>query len=150
MANLVEAGHIRSVGVSNFNASQMCRAHATLKKHGLPLAANQMEYSLLNRKIESNDVITAAKELGVTITAYTPLGYGLLTGKYHKNPELFGQSSRGFILKRKFEQSRPVVEALEKIGKNYDATPGQVALNWVIHFQGETVVTIPGDRKSVV
>ncbi len=147
MADLVDAGQIRSVGISNFNAQQMQRAHAALEKRGLPLAVNQMEYSLLNRKIESNGVMATAKELGVTITAYTPLGYGLLTGKYHKNPALFDQSRRGFMLKRKFEQSRPVVEALEEIAKDYDATPGQVALNWVIHFQGETVVTIPGATK---
>jgi aryl-alcohol dehydrogenase-like predicted oxidoreductase len=147
MADLAEAGQIRSVGVSNFNAEQMRRAHAALEKRGLPLAVNQMEYSLLNRTIESDGVMAAAKELGVTIVAYTPLGYGLLTGKYHKDPELFKSSSRGFMLKRKFEQSRPVVEALEEIGKKYKATPGQVALNWVIHFQGESVVTIPGATK---
>jgi aryl-alcohol dehydrogenase-like predicted oxidoreductase len=147
MADLVEAGQIRSVGISNFNADQMRRACAALQKRGLPLAANQMQYSLLNRKIETTGVIAAAKKLGVTITAYTPLGYGLLTGKYHKNPELFNSSKRGFMLKRKFEKSRPIVHALEEIAKNYDATPGQVALNWVIHFQGQTVVTIPGATK---
>jgi aryl-alcohol dehydrogenase-like predicted oxidoreductase len=149
MADLVEARHICSVGISNFNESQMRRAHAALAKRGLPLAANQMEYSLLNRKIETNGVIATAKELGVTITAYTPLGYGLLTGKYHKNPELLehATSFRRRMLKRELEPTRPIVEALEEIGKNYDATPGQVALNWVIHFQGETVVTIPGATK---
>jgi aryl-alcohol dehydrogenase-like predicted oxidoreductase len=147
MADLVEAGQIRSVGVSNFSADQMRRAHAALEKRGLPLAVNQMEYSLLNRTIESDGVLAAARELGVTIVAYTPLGYGLLTGKYHKDPGLFKSSSRGFMLKRKFEQSRPVVAALEEIGKKYDATAGQVALNWVIHFQGESVVAIPGATK---
>ena len=149
MADLVEAGHIRSVGISNFNASQMRRAHAVLEKRGLPLAVNQMEYSLLNRKIESNNVIATAKELGVTITAYTPLGYGLLTGKYHQNPDLLERASpiRRRMLKRDLEKTRPIVEALEEIAKNYDATPAQVALNWVIHFQGETVVTIPGATK---
>jgi aryl-alcohol dehydrogenase-like predicted oxidoreductase len=147
MADLVEAGLIRSVGVSNFSADQMRRAHAALEKRGLPLAVNQMEYSLLNRTIESDGVLAAARELGVTIVAYTPLGYGLLTGKYHKNPELFKSATRGFMLKRKFEGSRPVVAALEEIGKKYDATAGQVALNWVIHFQGESVVAIPGATK---
>ncbi len=147
MADLVVAGKIRSVGISNFNADRMRRAYSELKKRGLPLAVNQMEYSLLDRKIESNGVLETAKELGVTIVAYTPLGYGLLTGKYHKNPDLFAQSKRGFILKRKFEQSRPIVEALEEIGKKYDATPGQVALNWVIYNQGESVVAIPGATK---
>ena len=148
MADLVEAGKIRSVGISNFNAEQMRRAHAELKKRGLPLVVNQMEYSLLDRSIESNGVLETAKELGVTIVAYTPLGYGLLTGKYHKAPELFRQTPRGFMLKRKLEQSRPIVAALEEIGKKYEATPGQVALNWVIYNQGNIVVTIPGATKA--
>ena len=73
MADLVEAGKIRSVGVSNFNAARMRRAHAALAKRGLPLAVNQMRYSLLSREIETNGVLETAKELGVTITAYTPL-----------------------------------------------------------------------------
>lgn len=149
MADLVEAGLIRYVGVSNFNADQMRRAHAQLKKRGLPLAVNQMEYSLINRKIESDGVLETAKELGVTIVAYTPLGYGLLTGKYHHNPALFEQAApfRRRMLKEMLEPSRPLVEALDEIGKKYDATPGQVALNWVIHFHGESVVTIPGATK---
>ena len=88
MADLVEAGKIRSVGVSNFNASQMRRAHKTLQTRGLPLAANQVLYSLLDRSIEKNGILDTAEELGITITAYTPLASGLLTGKYHKNPEL--------------------------------------------------------------
>jgi len=148
MADLVEAGKIRAIGISNFNADQMRRAFVELQKRGLPLVVNQMEYSLLDRSIESNGVLETAKELGVTIVAYTPLGYGLLTGKYHKNPELFKQTPRGSMLKRKFEQSRPIVEALEEIGKRYDATPGQVALNWVIYNQDESVVAIPGATKA--
>jgi aryl-alcohol dehydrogenase-like predicted oxidoreductase len=149
MADLAEAGQIRSVGISNFNAEQMRLAHAALEKRGLPLAVNQMEYSLLNRKIESDGVLAAARELGVTIVAYTPLGYGLLTGKYHKNPALLGQAAsfRRRMLKEMLEPTRPLVEAMEEIGKKYDATPGQVALNWVIHFHGESVVTIPGATK---
>lgn len=147
MADLVESALIRSVGVSNFNAEQMRRAHAALHKRGLPLAVNQMEYSLLNRKIESNGVLETARELGITIIAYTPLGYGLLTGKYHRNPELLKQTPRGFLLKRKLEQSRPIVDALEEIGEKYKVTAGQVALNWLIHYQGESVVTIPGASK---
>ena len=149
MADLVEAGLIRHVGVSNFNAGQMRRAHAALKKRGLPLAVNQMEYSLINRKIESNGVLEVARELGITIVSYTPLGYGLLTGKYHHNPALLPQAVpfRRRTLTKALEPSRPLVEAMEEIGEKYNATPGQVALNWVIHFQGESVVTIPGATK---
>lgn len=149
MAGLVEAGKIRSVGVSNFNADRMRKAHAALQKHGLPLASNQLHYSLLHRQIETDGTLQAAKELGVTITAYTPLASGLLTGKYHKNPELL--KSKSFFwrsrLQRQLETSRPLVNALEDIAQKYQATAAQVALNWVIHFNGDTVVTIPGATK---
>jgi len=150
MADLVEAGKIRSAGISNFNAERMRRAHAELQKRGLPLAINEMEYSLINRQIESDGVLDTAKELGVTIVAYTPLGYGLLTGKYHRNPGLLKQAAsfRRRMLTRMLEPTRPLVEALEEIGQKYDATPGQVALNWVIYNQGESVVTIPGATKA--
>lgn len=150
MADLVEAGKIRSVGVSNFNAERMRRAHEQLKKRGLPLAANQVLYSLLDRSIESNGILDTAKELGVTIIAYTPLASGLLTGKYHKNPELLQKKSFFWRsrLQRGLERSRPLVQAMEEIGARYNATPAQVALNWVIHFHGESIVTIPGATKA--
>ena len=146
MADLVEAGKVRSVGVSNFNQDRMRRAHQRLKQRSLPLAANQVQYSLLDRSIETNGVLDTAKELGVTIIAYTPLGSGLLTGKYHKHPELLQKKFYFFRsrLKRGLEESRPLVQALEEIGAGYNATPAQVALNWVIHFHGECIVTIPG------
>lgn len=149
MADLVEAGKIRAVGVSNFNAGRMRRAHAALQKRGLPLATNQVRYSLLDRKIETDGTLDAARELGITITAYTPLGSGLLSGKYHKNPELLKSKPfywRGRI-QRQLEASRPLVAALEEIGLKYQATPAQVALNWLIWFNGELVVTIPGATK---
>jgi aryl-alcohol dehydrogenase-like predicted oxidoreductase len=149
MANLVEAGKIRSVGVSNFSATKMRRAHKTLQKRGLPLAANQVLYSLLDRSIERNGILDTAKELGITITAYTPLGSGVLTGKYHKDPKLLQR--RSFIwrarLKGGIEKSRALVKGMEEIGAKYDATPAQIALNWVISSHGDTVVTIPGATK---
>ena len=150
MADLVAAGKVRSVGVSNFDPERMRRAHAQLQKRGLPLAVNQVKYNLLDRSIEANGILETAKELGVTIIAYTPLASGLLTGKYHKNPELLQKKSfvwRGGI-RRGLEKSRPLVQALEEIGAKYSATPAQVALNWVIHFHGEVIVTIPGATKA--
>lgn len=149
MADLVEKGKIRSVGVSNFNEKRMRRAHAALAKRGLSLAVNQMHYSLVRRDIETDGVLAAAKELGITIIAYTPLGSGLLTGKYHKDPALLAAKKglRKGIIRRQLEATRPLVEAMEEIGKRYDATPAQVALNWVINFHGDTIVTIPGSTK---
>ena len=149
MADLVEAGKIRSVGVSNFAPARMRRAHARLQKRGLPLAVNQVRYSLLDRKIESNGILDTARELGVTIIAYTPLASGLLSGKYHKDPALLQKKSafqRGRI-QAALERSRPLVTALEEIGGKYQATPAQVALNWVIHIHGDAIVTIPGATR---
>lgn len=149
MAELVQTGQIRSVGVSNFNVERMQRAHETLEKHGLPLAANQMEYSLLNRRIETNGVIKAAKNLGVTIVAYTPLASGVLSGKYHRDPELLKKtgSYRRRSFPRMVEESRPLIEAMQQMAEKHNASVAQVALNWVINFQGETVTTIPGATK---
>ncbi len=149
MADLVEAGLIRSVGVSNFSAQRMRRAHAALARRNMPLAVNQVQYSLMHREIETNGVLQAAKELGITIVAYSPLARGLLSGKFHKDENLLSQRPRGWrmFLQRNLERSRPLVEVLEMIAASHNVTAAQVALNWLIHFQGETVVAIPGASK---
>lgn len=149
MADLVEAGKIRSIGVSNFNVERMRRAYDALQKRGLPLAANQMRYSLIDRRIETNGVLDAAREMGVTIVAYTPLGSGLLSGKYHKNPALIQNKSFYWRsrIQRQLVASRPLVAALEEIAQKYNATAAQVALNWLIWFNDDLVVTIPGATK---
>jgi aryl-alcohol dehydrogenase-like predicted oxidoreductase len=127
----------------------MRRAHAALQKRGLSLASNQVEYSLWKRSIEKNGILETAKELGITIIAWGPLASGLLTGKFHQNPDALAQTpiGRRNILKRNLERSRPLVDALTEIGENYNATPSQVALNWLIHSHGDTVVAIPGASK---
>jgi aryl-alcohol dehydrogenase-like predicted oxidoreductase len=149
MADLVKAGKIRSVGVSNFNPARMRKAHAALAKRGLPLAVNQVRYSLLSRQIETNGVLETAKELGITIIAYTPLERGLLSGKYHKNPELLSQMSgwRKVSMQRNLERCSELIKAMDAIANKYDATIAQVALNWLISYNGEIVVTIPGATK---
>lgn len=149
MADLVAAKKIRAVGISNFNARQMRACHAELARRGLPLASNQMPYSLLDRKIETSGVLEAAKELGITIIAYSPLAQGLLTGKFHDDPGLI-QRAKGprkwlpGFRKGGLEKTRPLIEALRRIGAKHQATPSQVALNWLVSFHGDTVVAIPG------
>jgi aryl-alcohol dehydrogenase-like predicted oxidoreductase len=149
MADLVEAGKIRSVGISNFSPARMRQAHAALAKRGLPLAVNQVRYSLMSRQIEKNGVLETAKELGVTIVAYTPLERGLLSGKFHKKPELLSRVPgwRRAMMQRNLERSRKLISAMEEIATKYGVTIAQVALNWVINFNGEMVVTIPGATK---
>jgi len=149
MADLVEDGKIRSVGVSNFNADQMRRAHDALAKRGLPLAVNQVQHSLLNRKIETNGILDTAKELGITIVAWSPLASGILAGRYHNNPDIYNQLSfvRKMMMRKKIKDSGPIIEALKVIAQKYDATAAQVALNWLVNYHGKTVVAIPGASK---
>lgn len=149
MADLVEAGKIKSVGVSNFNPILMRRAHAALAKRGLPLVLNQVRYSLIHREIEKDGTLETARELGVTIIAYTPLGRGILTGKYHKNPDLLEKKTglRKLMFKRDIESTRSLIAAMDEIAVRHEVTAAQVALNWVIHFNGEIMVTIPGATK---
>lgn len=149
MAELIVEGKIRAVGVSNFSAERMRRAHRALAKRGIPLASNQVKYSLLDRRIETNGVLDAAKDLGVTIIAYSPLEMGLLTGKFHSDTELLkGRPiGRRFSLRRKIERSRPLVAALMEIAASHGVTPAQVALNWLVNAHGDTVIAIPGASK---
>jgi aryl-alcohol dehydrogenase-like predicted oxidoreductase len=150
MADLVEEGKIRSVGVSNFSAKQMRKAHEVLENRGIPLASNQVNYNLLKRKIEKNGVLDVAKELGMTIICWGPLHSGLLTGKFHAEPELL--NSKGRMRKRSFnrklKKSQPLVDELVRIAESHNATVSQVALSWLINYQGETVVAIPGATKA--
>jgi aryl-alcohol dehydrogenase-like predicted oxidoreductase len=152
MAELLDRKLIKNIGVSNFSAQKMKSAWETLDKKGIPLASNQVQYNLLNRKIESNGVMDLAKKLGMSIIAYSPLAQGVVTGKFHDNPELlnnigFRKYSSQFKPKG-LEKSLPVVILVKELALKYNVTPSQVALNWLIHFHGNTVVAIPGATKE--
>ncbi|MBN2168021.1 MAG: aldo/keto reductase [Actinobacteria bacterium] len=152
MADMVEKGKIKSVGISNYRAGGMRKAQKALQKRGLTLASNQVHYHLLHRNIESNGVLETAKELGITIIAYSPLAQGLLTGKFHKNPELlksgsWGRRMRYLATPNLMEKSRPLIDALDEIGEAHSVTAAQVALNWLTCAHGDTVVAIPGASK---
>lgn len=148
MADIADDGHIRSIGVSNFNASKMESAYEHLDARGYPLVSNQVKYSLLDRSIERNGILDKAKELGMTIIAYSPLEMGLLTGKFHDNPELLDDRPifRRWSLRRKTSNTQDLIDLLKQIGEELEATPTQVALNWLISYH-ENVVVIPGASK---
>ncbi len=152
MADLVAAGRIRAVGVSNFSARAMRKASRELARHGLPLASNQVRYSLLDRRIESNGVLAAARELGATIIAYSPLAQGLLSGKFHDDPERVKRLSGPRRMLRLFrpkglQRSAPVVAALKSAAAAHGVTPAQVALRWLVQAHGDVVVAIPGATR---
>jgi len=149
MAELVIKGKIRTVGVSNFDPGQMLRAYETLEKYEIPLASNQVHYNLLNRQIETSGVLDTARELGMSIIAWSPLASGLLTGKFHRNPDILARTPamRRKRLEKQLAFSQPVIEVLEEIAQEHQTEPAQVALSWVINNQGELVVAIPGASR---
>jgi aryl-alcohol dehydrogenase-like predicted oxidoreductase len=152
MAGLVKSGKIRYIGISNFSAAKMRSAWETLDKLGMPLVSNQVRYSLLDRRIESNGILQTAKELGIAIIAYSPLAQGLVTGKFHDHPDLLKNiGMRKHISPFKpagLEKSRSLVKLVQEIAVKYNVTPSQVALNWLINFHGDNVFAIPGATKE--
>jgi aryl-alcohol dehydrogenase-like predicted oxidoreductase len=114
MADAVDAGKVRVVGVSNYSAAEMRLAHAELAKRGIPLASNQVQYSLLHRAPEVDGVLDTCRELGITLIAYSPLAMGALTGKYSASSKPTGL--RKYIApnfrSRGIEATRPVVDLL--------------------------------------
>lgn len=148
LADAVEAGKVKAVGVSNYSMEQMCEAHAALAKRGIPLASNQVEYSLLNRRPEVNGVLDACRELGITLIAYSPLAGGRLTGKYSAQNRASGFFRR--ILpqygRKALEEMQPVIKLLSEIGERYSKTPSQVALRWLI--ENPVVLPIPGAKNG--
>jgi aryl-alcohol dehydrogenase-like predicted oxidoreductase len=149
MAQAVDAGKIRAVGVSNYSADQMRLAHRVLAEKGIPLASNQVQYSLLDREPEDNGVLDACRELGVALIAYMPLASGALTGKYSKDNRPQDSMRRVYVpyfRKKNFERVDALVSQLREIGEDYGKSPAQVALRWLI--QQESVIPIPGIKNS--
>jgi aryl-alcohol dehydrogenase-like predicted oxidoreductase len=148
LADAVEADKVVAVGVSNYSAEQMRQAHAALAERGIPLASNQVEYSLLHRQTETNGVLDTCRELGVTLIAYTPLAGGLLTGKYstENRPSGFFRRVLPRYRRRGLEAIQPVVGLLDEIGRRYSKAPSQVALRWLI--ENPAVLPIPGAKNG--
>lgn len=147
LANEVDKGRIGAIGVSNYSAAQMRQAHQYLAERGIPLAVNQVQYSLLNRQIETNGILAAAQALDVTILAYSPLAQGLLTGKYRPGVTVTGARKLNPRFSPKgLANLVPLLDTLEAIGQIHDRTSAQVALNWLV-AQGN-VVPIPGAKTA--
>ena len=136
LANCYAQGMCRSVGVSNFNAERIRSSSAQLVDRGIPLASNQIQYSLLYRKPETNGVLQACRENGVTPVAYSPLCQGLLTGKYRAtgSSEIVGQrAARNAFSQEQLAALEPLLGLMTDIGSAHGGkTPTQVALNWTV------------------
>ncbi|KAG2639847.1 uncharacterized oxidoreductase At1g06690, chloroplastic-like [Panicum virgatum] len=145
LGDAVEQGLVKAVGVSNYSEKRLRDAYAQLKKRGIPLASNQVNYSLIYRNPEENGVKAACDELGITLIAYSPIAQGALTGKY--TPDNPPKGPRGRIYTPEFlTKLQPLINRIKEIGGNYGRTPTQVVLNWLV-CQGN-VVPIPGAKNA--
>jgi aryl-alcohol dehydrogenase-like predicted oxidoreductase len=135
-------GLVRAVGVSNYSAKETRSMDAALRKRGLRLASNQIEFSLLRTMPRRVGLLDCCRELGVVPLAYSPLGQGRLTGKYTaSNPPPGGRTFSAHPM----EQVEAVVAELRRIGEAHDGrTPSQVALAWII---AQGAVPIPGAKN---
>ncbi|NIM96423.1 MAG: aldo/keto reductase [Anaerolineales bacterium] len=145
LADAVDAGLTKWVGVSNFNAEQMKRAHEVLSRRGITLVSNQVKYSLIHRKPETSHLLDTCREMRVTLIAYSPIAMGALTGKYTlDHPPLD-------VRRRRFNEEflvrlQPLLQRMREIGKVHGGkTPAQVAVKWII---AKGAFPIPGVKNA--
>jgi aryl-alcohol dehydrogenase-like predicted oxidoreductase len=143
VADLVEEGKVRFLGLSEAGAETIRRAHAV---H--PVTALQSEYSLWTRDPEA-EILPLVRELGIGFVAYSPLGRGFLTGRIRSLSDLDDSDFRRHnprFAGEALQQNLRIVEEVETVAREAGATPGQVALAWLL-AQGEDVVPIPGTKR---
>ncbi|MEZ4657292.1 MAG: aldo/keto reductase [Caldilineaceae bacterium] len=141
---LIQEGKVKHFGLSESNADQIRRAHAVQ-----PVTALQSEYSIWWTPIEENGVLAACAELGIGLVPYSPLGRGYLTGKIDENATFADNDIRARnprFTKEAIRANQAVVDLLQRIGAEHDATPAQIALAWLL-AQKPWIAPIPGSRK---
>jgi aryl-alcohol dehydrogenase-like predicted oxidoreductase len=144
MKELVEAGKVRHLGLSEASAETIRRAHAV---H--PITALQSEWSLWTRDPE-DEVLPTVRELGIGFVAYSPLGRGFLSGRIRSTDDLAEDDFRKFHPRFQgdnFQRNLDLVAKVDEIAAAKGATPGQLALAWVL-AQGHDVVPIPGTTRA--
>jgi aryl-alcohol dehydrogenase-like predicted oxidoreductase len=144
MAELVAAGKVRHIGLSEASPETIRRAHAT---H--PVAALQTEYSLWSRDPEDNEVLDTVRELDIGFVAYAPLGRGFLTGAFSSPEDFAADDFRKYHPRfqgANFQRNFDLVERVRELAQEKDVTPAQLALAWVLS-RGEEIVPIPGTKR---
>jgi aryl-alcohol dehydrogenase-like predicted oxidoreductase len=143
MAELVRAGKVRYLGLSEASPRTLRRAHAV---H--PISALQSEYSLFERGVE-REVLPTCRELGIGFVPYSPLGRGFLTGRVQRADQFAPDDFRRNLPRfqgENFDRNMGLVEAVKELAARKGATPGQIALAWLLH-QGPDIVPIPGTKR---
>ncbi|HEY4980085.1 MAG TPA: aldo/keto reductase [Candidatus Acidoferrum sp.] len=143
MAELVRAGKVRYLGLSEASPATIRRANAV---H--PITALQTEYSLWTRDPE-DEVLKTTRELGIAFVAYSPLGRGFLTGQFKKFEDLAADDYRRFSPRfqgENFQKNLDLVARVEQLATEKHCTPGQLALAWLL-AQGDDIIPIPGTKR---
>jgi aryl-alcohol dehydrogenase-like predicted oxidoreductase len=144
MAELVSAGKVRAIGLSEAGPKTLERA---AKVH--PIAALQSEYSLWTRDVETNGVLAACRELGITFIPYSPLGRGFLTGAIQKQDDLDASDWRRTnprFGEKALQANIKLAATVKELASEKGVTPAQLALSWVLS-QGKDIVPIPGTKR---
>ena len=144
LVECVKSSMTRTVGVSNFGQTRMLAAYSALARQNIPLASNQVHYSLLRREVEKDGTLARCKELGIRLIAYSPLEQGLLTGKYNgSNPP---SGVRAGQYSRLLPKIQPLIKLMTAIGQDHGGkSNAQVALNWTIC---KGTLPIPGAKNE--
>ncbi len=139
LGDMVDAGVVRCVGVSNYGPKALRRVHATLAARGVRLASAQVQYSLLSREPERSGLMETCDELGVRLLAYSPLALGLLTGRYDENN--LPPGPRGLLFRSQAREVSALLGTLREVAAQRGATSSQVAVNWC---RARGTLPIPG------
>ncbi|MTJ11146.1 aldo/keto reductase [Anabaena sp. UHCC 0187] len=145
LADLYEQGLVKGVGLSNYGTKRLQWVHQRFQERGIPIKSLQVQYSLLSTyPVTELGLKDVCDDLGITLIAYSPLGLGLLTGKFAENGR-FPQGIRGFLCKQLLPGMKPLLGCLQEIANTRNKTMSQVAINWCI---SKGTIPIPG-AKSV-
>jgi len=144
---LLKNGKIRYVGVSNYSASLTIEAMDFLENGDI--IANQLEYNILDRSMES-EILPFLREKGIVTIAFSPLAMGILSGKYDETTELsesdYRRNSPHFANKSNLKEIQKVINVMREIGAEHDATPAEVAINWLL--ESDDIFPIFGAKNT--
>jgi len=145
MGELVAAGKVGRLGLSEVSPATLRRAHAEF-----PIAAVQLEYSLFTRDVVEGEMLAVCRELGITVVAYSPLGRGMLTGAIGSRAQLSDDDNRRRwprFAEENFERNLALVHAVRDVAGEIGCTPAQAALAWLL-AQGDDIVPVPGTKRA--
>ena len=142
LADLYEAGLVKGVGLSNYGTKRLKWVYKRFRDRGVPISTLQVQYSLLSTyPVTDLGIKEVCDELGIQPIAYSPLGLGLLTGKY--SPENLPKGLRGVLFRQLIPGIQPLLKVLRAIAASHDKTPSQIAINWCIC---KGTIPIPGAK----